>query len=137
MIRFIRIYGSKVYTSVIWTALTIFLLCLPGDNIPPEEKIFEIKNLDKLVHAVLFGLLVLFWSLWAYRRKSSFGSWARAALWITIGSILLGIAMEYVQRYFIPFRDFEVGDIVADTVGALAAFWFLRNKGRASGLLEA
>ena len=136
MIRFIRIYGSKVYTSVFWTALTIFLLCLPGDNIPPGEKIFEIKNLDKLVHAVLFGFLVLFWSLWTYRRKTSFGSWARATLWITIGSILLCIAMEYVQRYYIPYRDFELGDIVADTAGALAAFWFLRNKGRASGLLE-
>ena len=28
-----------------------------------------------------------------------------------------GIAMEFVQKYFIPFRSFDVGDIVADAAG--------------------
>ena len=30
--------------------------------------------------------------------------------------------MEFVQKYFIPSRDFEIGDILADVVGAAIAY---------------
>ena len=30
-----------------------------------------------------------------------------------------GIAMEFVQKYFIPNRSFDVGDIIADGIGSI------------------
>ena len=33
-----------------------------------------------------------------------------------------GIAMEFVQKYFVPNRSFEIGDIIADTIGSIAGF---------------
>ena len=32
---------------------------------------------------------------------------------------LYGIAMEFVQKYFIPNRSFDIGDIIADGVGSI------------------
>jgi len=35
-----------------------------------------------------------------------------------------GIAMEFVQKYFIPFRSFDLGDIIADGIGCAAGYLF-------------
>jgi VanZ family protein len=37
-----------------------------------------------------------------------------------------GIAMEFVQKYFIPNRDFDIYDIVADIIGAAGGFLIAR-----------
>jgi VanZ family protein len=33
-----------------------------------------------------------------------------------------GIGMEYVQKYFIPMRDYDQADIIADLIGAGLAY---------------
>jgi len=37
----------------------------------------------------------------------------------SIISILLGISLEYVQHYFVVNGDFDVIDIIADSLGAM------------------
>ena len=39
-----------------------------------------------------------------------------------ISACLYGITMEYVQKYFIPRRDFDVEDILADVIGSALGF---------------
>jgi len=34
-----------------------------------------------------------------------------------------GIVMEIVQHYFIPFRSFDIGDMIADSIGAIAGYF--------------
>ena len=41
---------------------------------------------------------------------------------------LYGIAMEFVQKYFIPFRSFDFGDIIADGIGCVAGYYFSVKK---------
>ena len=41
-------------------------------------------------------------------------------LWIALGSSVYGIIMEYIQKYFIPNRSFDLVDILADTIGSIA-----------------
>jgi hypothetical protein len=38
--------------------------------------------------------------------------------------ILFGIGMEFYQKYFVPSRGFEVGDMLADAIGALLVLPF-------------
>jgi len=38
--------------------------------------------------------------------------------------IVFGIGMEFYQKYFVPSRGFEVGDMLADAMGALLALPF-------------
>ena len=42
--------------------------------------------------------------------------------------IVYGIAMEIVQKYFIPFRSFDVGDIIADAIGSVVGYLFSIKK---------
>lgn len=126
MIR--RIFSSK-FLPVSWTLFTIILLCLPGSMVPGTG-IFATKNLDKIVHAILFGMNVLFWG-WhfeiIYRENNRLK-------WIFLGDmviiILLGVLLEYIQLYFVPNRSFDINDIVADSVGVfVAGLWLMKGIG--------
>ena len=49
-------------------------------------------------------------------------------LWIGIFCLGYGIVMEFVQKYFIPNRSFDVGDIIADAAGsAIGVFYSLKR----------
>jgi VanZ like family len=114
---------SYLILPVGWTLLTIVLLCLPGSAIP-DAGFFGMEgfdNIDKVVHVILFGGIVLFWGLYMrYRRDQQRSAWKLIVLFISI-SITLGVVLEYIQFYFIPFRSFDKYDIVADSAGAIVA----------------
>lgn len=103
-----------------WTLLTIILLCLPGSVIPGAG-IFATNNLDKIVHFILFGGIVLLWGLYI-RKTHSPALYIRWTLGATLFSIILGVLLEYVQRYFISNRTFDPRDILADAAGAVTMF---------------
>lgn len=42
--------------------------------------------------------------------------------------IAYGIGMEYVQKYYVPNRSFDLGDIFADAAGAIAGTFFSIRK---------
>ena len=42
---------------------------------------------------------------------------------IALYFFLYGIVMEFVQRYFIPNRSFDLGDVIADGVGSVAGLF--------------
>ena len=130
----LRQLGSTMLFPVIWTITLLVLLCLPGNSIPGKG-LFSIKHLDKVAHIGLFGGFVLFWGLYAWTRKKPKSAWPYVLIGITLISFLLGIAMEYVQVNFIPDRNFDIGDIGADTIGSLLALIILRKFGGRLGLL--
>ena len=49
---------------------------------------------------------------------------------ILIGLLWLayGIGMEFVQKYFIPNRSFDIGDIIADGVGCAAGLVYSLSR---------
>jgi len=107
--------------AVIWLLLVTSLLCIPGTRLPKitwEDKVW----LDKWVHIFLFMILVILWSK-AYSHKKNTNSGGRKIFFeIMIVGCFYGIAMEFVQKYFIPFRSFDVGDIIADAIGCVVGY---------------
>jgi VanZ family protein len=92
--------------------MTTVLLCLPGSAIPQHEW-FDVLMIDKWVHIFLFSLLTLLFA--RLNRLSRF--------WIIALSVLAyGVAMEFVQKWFVTNRSFDVGDIGADAAGALLGY---------------
>jgi len=133
MVAFIkRISRTKLF-PLIWTILTIALLCLPGKAIPGLG-LFGIKHLDKLAHIVLFGGFVLFWGLYVWQNRQRRSEWFFMLAVITVTSIVLGILMEYVQVNFIPNRSFDHWDIWADVAGSVSVMFVLLRFGRRIGL---
>ena len=112
---------SRLYIPIGWTLLIGVLLTLPGSMLPDERR-FRIPQFDKIVHIGLFSGFVFLWCLWLSTRGLPQKRLLRAFFVIFILAAVYGTGMEYIQKYFIPHRDFELGDILADLVGASLAY---------------
>ena len=121
MILFLRKYFGNIYSPVIWTLIIGILLALPGSMLPSETH-FAIPQFDKIVHISLFGGFVFLWNLYLSVRPIPRAKLLRLFFLIFILAEAYGIGMEYVQKYFIPLRDFDEGDIIADIIGASLAY---------------
>jgi VanZ family protein len=109
--------------ALIWAIIVFALLTMPGSDIPSND-FFELIYFDKWVHAGLFGVLTLFFG---YPFFQSAQPLMRLFVFAAFISIAYGVAMEFVQKYFTNTRTFDVTDILADTIGALAAFFLLKR----------
>ncbi|HMH32765.1 MAG TPA: VanZ family protein [Puia sp.] len=125
----IKKYLGRRWVSIVWTLIILVLLALPG-SVMPKEQTFTIPQLDKFVHVILFGGFVFLWSYYFSKKQLPFTKLVRVFFYIFIAACVYGIGMEYVQKYFIPMRDYDEADIIADILGAgmaygLCTIWFL------------
>jgi VanZ family protein len=114
---------SSIVFAVIWFLLVTTLLCIPGTRLPKitwQDKIW----LDKWVHIFLFMILVILWSKAYSHTKNTHIDGRKILFKIMVVGCLYGILMEIVQKYFIPFRSFDLGDILADGIGCFAGYFF-------------
>ncbi len=113
----IQKYFGRLWVSVIWTLIILVLMTLPG-TVMPKEQGFTIPHFDKFVHFVLFGGFVFLWCHYYAARHVELRPRAKFFFFIFILACAYGIGMEYVQKYFIPLRDYDEADIIADILGA-------------------
>ena len=85
-----------------WMAYVLYLSLIPE---PPGP---DGPWWDKIGHTVSFTFLML-WFAQLFRSR-------RTKLWIALGLIGFGIAIEFAQEQT-GYRQFEVGDMVADGFG--------------------
>lgn len=121
MMRLLIKLLGKIYPATAWTFMVILLLSLPGSMLPNESH-FTIPQFDKFVHITLFGGFVVLWNFYLSTRPLSAKKLLRWFFFIFVLGCALGIAMEFVQKYWIPFRDFDTVDIIADIIGAGIAY---------------
>ncbi|MDE3144437.1 MAG: VanZ family protein [Bacteroidota bacterium] len=109
--------------GILWLAFCFYLLTIPGKKIP-QISWMDFYQADKLVHIVMFFTLGFLFSFAVKRSDKKY----LLILMIAIGGIVFGIAMEFVQKYFIPNRSFDVNDMIADGIGCLAAYFWWRRR---------
>lgn len=99
------------------------LFFLPGSAFPSENWLSKIY-FDKLVHLGLFSVLVFLWRS-AFRSPSAYYN-----LVLLFLVVVYGLAVEFIQLYFVPNRDFDLYDVVADAIGGLIGLigWLRVNK---------
>ena len=122
--RLYKILSSRI-PALAWTLLIFVMLTIPGKMLPDENQL-TIPNLDKGVHIVLFGFFVFLWSFYFASRKDFPGRLNKKLFRVFIIACFFGIAMEYVQKYLIPNRDFDIYDIAADIIGATGGYLIVR-----------
>ena len=108
--------------AILWTSIIIFLLCMPGSQVPKTAGSFKFPpGTDMAVHVVLFAVLHV---LWARSFERGFIS---SKYSIRIGGFIVafGIVMEFIQYFFVPNRSFEWEDIVADILGVVIGHYYL------------
>lgn len=114
---------SKRYPARLWTIFIFILMVIPGNMLPQEDETF-IPNLDKLVHAILFGSFVFLWSYYYTAKKNT--DLVKRYNSLLVIACLYGIATELMQKYFIPNRDFSLFDIAADVTGSMIGYIIVR-----------
>ena len=122
--RLYKILPSRI-PALAWTLFIFILLTIPGKMLPDENQL-TIPNLDKLVHIMLFGCFVFLWSFYFASRKDLHNGLNKKLFRIFLIACLFGIAMDFVQKYFIPNRDFDIYDIAADIIGAICGYLIAR-----------
>ena len=126
MFHKINAYFQTKWPTIIWSAIVFLLLAVPLKPLR-EKKMLQLPEMDKLIHAFLFFVLVWLWAKYISEGKKLVSA---TLLYIAAAATLYGISMEYIQLY--TGRDFSVGDMVADGAGAFLAvvFLWLKNKPR-------
>jgi VanZ family protein len=100
---------------------------LPGSTIPKYPWLATIYA-DKWIHIVLFFILCFLFA-WSFSTKHYQDTQRRKVfLWILLSGIAYGIMIEFVQKYWVANRSFEIGDILADSTGCLLAYLYSLRK---------
>ena len=118
---------KKFIPGIAWFFLVLLLICLPGDDLPKADDWMSAIFFDKWVHAGLFFVLAFLFIKPIY--KSTFTTKDK---WITVYKIAVcvsiwGLTTEFIQKFFIPGRAFDLWDWAADSVGAILALVVCRK----------
>jgi VanZ family protein len=93
----------------------------PGVDLP------SVRGGDKLLHAAAFGVLAAI-AAWALARGRLDAATGRMLLAAWLISSAYG-ALDEVHQYFVPGRQADPADFLADAIGALAAAGAIRAWG--------
>ena len=119
----------KFIPGIAWYFLILVLISLPGSKIPEVESWLNDIYFDKWIHAGLFGVLVFLFIYPVYKKMilplHVKKIWA---IKIAIAAVIWGITTEFIQKFFIPDRSFDIYDLAADTTGILVAYNWCRIK---------
>ena len=111
--------------SIFWS-VSIFFLCLMSTEDLPSIDYLQLLSFDKLVHAILFGLLSLS-LLVTFRRQNKVNYIRKKAILIAVlFSLIYGLILEIVQYSLVEDRTGEVYDIVANMLGCALGIVFFR-----------
>ena len=128
---------SSFFPAAGWFILVLVLICLPGDSMPDTSAwglFLESVYFDKWVHAALFGILHFLMLYPVLKNPSSTAGNTRVLTGVTLFCVLWGFVTESIQLY-IPGRDFDFADGVADTAGIILSLlvcltWKKRNRSK-------
>jgi len=104
----LKLIAGKPWPGLFWTLLILVACTWPGKDIPAAP----VVGFDKLVHAGLFIVWTILWTL-AYPQKGRT---------IVLVGMAYGLGLEFYQQ-LLPFdRTFDWWDAVADAVGVLIGY---------------
>lgn len=111
----------RFFPAIIWFMFVTVLFLIPGSEFPDEDW-FETIYLDKLVHIAFIFLLVYLFYLPLKKSKTDW------LLLIAAIGIIYGISIEFIQKYFVRGRSFELADIICDVAGCCIAYFIGKRQ---------
>ena len=113
------------YLFTRWLPLIIYcLIIFIQSSLPAYERLPEFKFSDKFLHFGAYALMgILFFRAFQTLRIKS--DVRRLILFSIAAATLYGISDE-IHQYFVPFREADFLDVVANTLGAVCGVFFYR-----------
>lgn len=127
-------FSMKAILKSFWPGIACFLLSsvaffLPGSALPEEDWLGKIQ-MDKIVHVALFTIMVIVWCIPVFHRPSLALRLPKLLILIPFAFFGYSIIVEFVQDFFVPGRSFDLMDILADALGCLIGFLFVKQYQR-------
>lgn len=119
---------KKFIPGIAWFFFVLILICLPGSNLPKADTWMERIYFDKWVHLGLFGILSLLFLIPIIKASMQVVMQQKLLWSVVVWVSIWGITTEFIQKYWVAGRSFDLGDWAADTVGALLALCFVKWK---------
>ena len=114
---------KKFIPGIAWFFVVLILVCLPGDDLPKADDWMDTIFFDKWVHVGLFSVLTfLFIMPYSKSKLPTKNKWI-AVIKIALSVCIWGLTTEFIQKYFIPGRSFDLLDWAADSTGILLALY--------------
>jgi VanZ family protein len=115
--------GGGWAAVVVWIAIQLTLTSLPGASIPVSIN----HPFDWVGHLGLYGGLGVLLA-----RVGSLHGWSRRRLLVVAALVSLGAALDELHQLFIPGRDAEFFDWLADSIGAVTGLtvgtWLMNSR---------
>lgn len=119
--------NPSLFPAACWFLVSTILLILPGSAFPKDDWLGKIW-FDKWVHIGMFSILVVLCCWGLLRSMKEKEKLKKAFIVVGLLGLLYGVGMEFVQKFFVPNRSFDPGDIAADAVGCLLGVIFSRTR---------
>jgi VanZ family protein len=123
-------YGKNMQTHLkrfvlYWLPLILYCLFIYiQSSHPSPEQIPSFPLVDKVLHFTAYGIMgILFYR--AYQTLRIKDNTRILMLLSVVSASLYGISDE-IHQSFVPFRQAEVADVVADIIGAFSGVWLYR-----------
>lgn len=104
--------------ALCWTGL-VFYLCLTESSSLPKFN-FEFK--DKIIHFLFYFIFVKLW----YNSQIKAIKGINHLMYIVLLAIAIGVLIELLQKEFTKTRTFDWLDIIANTLGAISCYLFIK-----------
>ncbi|MEO6489566.1 MAG: VanZ family protein [Ferruginibacter sp.] len=117
----------KFAPAIICFCLVLFLICLPEDSLPDKHSWLDITYLDKFVHAIMFATMTFLFLLPIAESNMYQKVKRHYFIRICISACIWGLATEFIQKYYVPSRSFDIFDWVADSAGITIAWIYCRK----------
>ena len=109
--------------AIAWLIISTVLLSIPGSKFPTEDWLDKIW-FDKWVHIGMFAIMVILWCRAGLRLNKTNPELKKLFTAFCLGWFAYGIGMEFIQKYLVPNRSFDLGDIIADGLGCLLGLFY-------------
>ncbi|WP_345158725.1 VanZ family protein [Pontibacter saemangeumensis] len=103
---------------MMWAAVILLTTLLPSSSMPAVS-VWELFSFDSFAHAFLFSVLT-FLMIVGLAKQFTFPRLRHYTIRYSLFlSTMFGISIELMQHYFIPGRQGDIIDVLANTIGCL------------------
>ena len=110
------------WSALFWTGLIIFVCLIKSSDIPQ----IDMPYLDKVLHACMHFVFTLLWFFYFKKRIGNFTNFKLLLVSLVL-SVLFGIVIELMQKFFTVTRNADLFDVIANLFGASLAVVFIIN----------
>jgi len=122
-----RLSVRNFLPGIAWFFIVLLLICLPGNELPEPDNWMKKIFFEKWLHAGMFGTLGFLFMWPGGKSNDTYTLKWQYCIRIALATSVWGLATEFIQKFFIPGRSFDLMDWVSDSLGILVAVIFARK----------